>query len=392
MKPVTRLFLIATGWTLASYMASSFIGAWFWDIGTGLTAIITFYAVLFAVMIAAFGMASKIRGRMSSPRLMAWGIVMNVFYLGLLLGLKTKARDYYIPLALLEGLSASFYWLALFVLAASWVETGQASWYNAWTGTLEAVLGLVIPPLSGWLIASVPGISGYRIVFALALASLVGSLGLIIGGKKLPDKMSPTSGRALPPAIPGWRRLLWSFWALGMRDGMYFFVPNLLLYIVTRSTLVLGLFVATQAALEGLVFWGLTRWSSAQLMSMGLATVVSALAVGIAAQPLTGVTIFVLGIVVGVAYPPYKVALESAALADINQYSRHEGDRIQLTGIKEVWINTGRLMGLALLLGVLAVFPRFPLVDIRWILGGWVIWPMVIWWSYRNFARQSTAV
>ncbi len=374
-------------------MASSFVGAWFWDIGTGLSGIIIFYSVLFATMIAAFGSAPYIRRKWDAPQLMAGGIILNAVYLALLLMLKTQARHYYLPLALIEGVSSSFYWLALFSLAASWVGPGQAAWYNAWTGTLEAILGLCIPPASGWLIDRMPGIVGYRVVFALALCSLLAALVLLAGrkveGSRAAIAASGSSNRQELPFIPGWRRLLWSFWALGMRDGLYFFLPNLLLFIVTRSTFVLGVFVAAQAFVEGAVFWILTRWHPRGLAAMQVATGLSLLAIGVVVGRMDGATLFALGILVGIAYPPYKVALESAALRDINQFSRNDGERIQLTGIKEVWINSGRLLSLLVLLALIAVWPDFHLQDLRWILGGWAAVPAVTYLLYRRYNRSG---
>ncbi|PSR33385.1 MAG: hypothetical protein C7B46_10020 [Sulfobacillus benefaciens] len=385
MKPVTRLFLISTLWTLSSYMASNFIGAWFWDIGTGLVPIIVFYSILFIVMVISFGMASVIRGRIRSLTLMTLGILFNIGYLGLLLALKTEARQYYAMLAVIEGLSSSFYWLALFVLASTWVENRQADWYNGWTGTLEAVLGLIIPPLSGWIIASLPGISGYRTVFALAFLSLVGCLLLVSFGNRPQALPAPRHHREPLPAIPGWRRLLWSFWALGMRDGIYFFVPGLVLYIVTHSTVLLGFFVAMQAAIEGVIFWLLARWSSkiSRRTSLRMATLISILAFFILRRPLNAATLFSLGAMIALAYPSYKVALESSALTAINRYSAHEGDRIQLTGVKEVWINSGRLLSLLILLAVIGLIPHFQIDNFRWILGFWAILPVMILITYQ---------
>jgi YQGE family putative transporter len=390
---VTRLFGISAAWTLAFYLASSFVGAWFWDIGTGLIGIIVFYAVLFAAMTGVFSLAPYFRRKMDAAQLMALGIVLNAVYLALLLGLKTSARHYYLPLALLEGMASSFYWLALFALAASWVGQGQAAWYNAWTGTLEAVLGLCIPPVSGLLIDRLPVISGFLLVFALALFSLLGALVLIAGYKSGHGKKGSAMVRTTYPPlpeIPGWRRLLWSFGALGMRDGLYFLLPNLLLFIVTRSTLVLGIFVAVQSALEGVVFWLLTRWSPKGLMPQKIGTGLSLLALGIVIRPMDGVALFALGLLVGIAYPPYKVALESAALRDINRYSREDGERIQLTGIKEVWINSGRLLSLLALLVMIRVWPDFQLQDLRWILGAWAVLPVMIFLLYRRSVKRET--
>ncbi len=372
------------------YSASNFIGAWFWDIGTGIRPILLFYTTLFVVMVVSFGLASRIRAWLPSSTMMTLGIALNALYLALLLILRTHTRQYYIPLAALDGLSASFYWLSLYVLAASWVKTEQASWYNSWTGAIEAILGLVAPPLAGWIIAALPGLYGYQAVFFAAFVSLLACTWLIlaVSRERPPLVRSPLEVRTPVDTrtIPQWRRLCWSFWGLGMRDGMYFFVPNLLLYIVTGSTVLLGAFAAMQAALQGAVFWALTRSKVSLNQSLGMliAAVISVLALGILAIPLTPAVLFMLGAVIAISYPSFKVALESTALAAITRYGRDEQERTRLTGVKEVWINGGRLFSLVFLVLLLTVLGPLHIPDFRWILGLWSFIPVALYLGARK--------
>jgi YQGE family putative transporter len=377
------------------YSASSFIGAWFWDIGTGLRPILLFYTTIFVVMVASFALASRIRQVLSSPAMMTMGIILNAAYLALLLLLQAKTRYYYIPLAILDGLSSSFYWLSLFVLASSWVEEGQASWYNSWTGAIEAVLGLIAPPVSGWIIHSIPGLDGYRTIFFFAFLSLIASAWLILGRRapSFPKQSDPSTPKLQArPAIPAWLRLCWSFWGLGLRDGMYFFVPNLLLYIVTGSTISLGLFTAMQAALEGMVFWVLTRSAPGErgrLKGLLAATLISLLAMGLLVRPLDAASLFVLGAVIAISYPPFKVTLETAALTAISRYGRNEEERTQLTGLKEVWINAGRLFSLVFLVVLLSLLGPLHLANFRWILGLWALVPLGIYFMVRGVPQRA---
>lgn len=391
LKPVTRLFLISISWTFASLVASSFMGAWFWDIGTGLAPIIIFYIFLFIIMTASFAYSSRGQGRVSSSRLMVLGIILNILYLALLLILQTHARYYFIPLAIIEGLSASFYWLALFVLAAAWIKQEQADWYNGWTGTFEALLGLLAPLLSGWLIATLPGIAGYRIVFLLALISLGLALILALGGNPTQIITTREHSTASRHNIK-WRPLLWSFWALGMRDGIYFFIPSLLLYIVTHNSLLLGLYMTMQAAIEGAVFWMVSRATTrkTRLRNITIASIVSLGVPFLMLQPLSTPSLFALGILIALAYPPFKVVLESTALVHINQHSQSDSDRIQLTGIKETWINSGRLLSLVLLLLVMSVLPHNHFAVFRWFFAVWCILPLVIFFIYRHMVGNRS--
>lgn len=367
------------------------MSAWFWDIGSGIKPIILFYTVLFIAMTTSFALSTRMHARIRSSSLMAVGILLNIVYLSLLLVLHSQARHYLAYLAAIEGLASSFYWLALFVLASSWVAADQSDWYNGWTGTLEAILGLMVPPLSGWIIVSMPHLEGYQMVFAVALVSLLISLILILVGRRRHERIPMAPNRAATTeAPPLWRALLWSFWALGMRDGMFFFVPNLLLYIVTRNAMLLGLYITMQAALEGIVFWGLSRWSkeSSRLVGMRVATVISLAGLGMILVPLNYASLFALGVLVAIAYPFYKVALESSALNLIGQYSRSEADRIRFTGTKESWINAGRLISLLLLLSVLTIIPHIRLSEFRWMLGGWSLVSVIILMTFAVVARK----
>ncbi len=376
------------------FVASNFLSAWFWDIGTGLIPIIGFYSIFFVIMIASFGTASKLRKAPPSVTLMALGIILNAVFLGLLLVMRGASRHYYIPLAVLDGTSASFYWLALYVLASSWVRSDQARWYNSWTGTLEAILGLLAPPLSGWLIASLVGLQGYRLVFAIAFVSLLGAFVLILGAVKAPDtKVAP-----LPPDRPSgdpapyrWRSLLWSFAALGLRDGIYLFLPNLLLFIVSHSTIWLGIFSATESGLMGAVFWVLGRWPQLnhRSQSLWLAAALSLPALALVVLPLTTSTLFALGIVVSLAYPPFKISLESSALVAIGGHHRTESAMIRRTGEKEVWINSGRLISLIFVLSLVLWLPHFHLGDFRFVLALWGLTPIAILLTFRQTLSES---
>ncbi len=391
MKPPTRLFLITTAWTFALLIASNFLAAWFWDLGTGLLPIFGFYTVLFATMLLGFALAWRYALPMKSSWLMAGGIGLNLCFLALLLVLRTAVRHDYLPLAVLEGASATAYWLAFYVLAAVWIPPADAGWYNGWTGTLEAILGLIVPPLSGWTIASMEGLEGYQVVFVAALVSLVSCLWLILGGIRHGSLPAPQTARAKSAmAPPAWRPLMWGFWGLGLRDGIYFFLPNVLLFIISRSALWLGVFVAAEAAAQGALFGILTRRTDDRTLSASLllATVGSMAALALLWMHLTTITLFALGMLTSLAYPPFKVALESSALAAIGRSSRHEDDRVRLTGLKEVWINGGRLISLGVLVLLTITARGVPAGRFRDILALWGMLPLFIYATYRRYGRS----
>jgi len=203
----------------------------------------------------------------------------------------------------------------------------------------------------------------------------------------------PPEVRDSDPIPERWRSLLWSFWALGLRDGIYLFLPNLLLFIVSRSTIWLGVFAACQAGLQGLVFWVVGRWPQLNhhSRSLGFATGLSLFALALIALPLELSTIFGLGLLVSIAYPPFKVSLESSALMAIGGNQRSETAMMRRTGQKEVWLNSGRLLSLLLVLGFVLWLPHFRLTDFRFVLAAWGLSPVAIWLFYRKVTRAEAS-
>jgi YQGE family putative transporter len=381
MTFVRRLFLINTGWTLAMYLASSFVGAWFWNIGTGLRPILLFYATLFAVMVATFAVASRSRWFPSSALLLTLGIFLNALYLMLMLLLRGESRHVLVLLALLDGASGSFYWLSLFVLAATWVPVEHVAWYNSWTGTIEAVLGLTAPIVSGVVIRSFHHLLGYRLIFLTAVVALMISAAVSWSkGPPSAPRQVAVGRRARSPATV-WGRLLWGFLFLGLRDGLYFFVPGLLLYIITQNAVWLGVYNAWTAGLQGLGFWLLTRPALRRRAEWGIlgATALGLVGIFLLFTTLNPWTIMILGAVISLSYPPLKVRLESDALTVIGAARHTYGDRTRLTSVKEVWINVGRLSSLLILIGVLTLVPgSVPLRLMRWFLAIWSLLPAAL--------------
>jgi len=388
MKPVTRLFLITTGWTLAFYMASSFMSAWFWHIGSGFLPIVRFYIVLFITMTVTFAVAAVWLRPPRSVVFMTIGIFFNAVFLAALLWLGPRARDLLPELAILEGLSSGCYWLAWFTLSAQWVTPDDSHWYNSWTGSLEALLGLIVPPASGWVITRLPGAAGYRLVFLVGLASLAANL-LIIGPAWATTPLASRPVHPQPLRIPGWRPLLLSFVSLGLRDGLYFFLPPLLLFIVSHSAELLGIYTAMQATIQGLVFTWLGR--TPRIRPLIYAVALSGLAFGLFWLPLTPGVLLGLGGLVALAYPSFKVALESQALQWITQFGTDLSHQARLTAIKEVAINSGRLVGLLVVMLLIITHPRLHPNQLGPLLAVWAITPVAIWWWHQKSVQEHDA-
>lgn len=392
MNSVTRLFMVVGLWSMAGSLISAFVSAWLWKIQTGLVPIILLNAILFTVMIGVFHWFPRWGANWDSRKLMGMGILFRVIYVSLLLILRTHARQWYPILGLTNGLAAGFYWLALFVLTSLWVSSERNDWYNGWMGVLETGFGVIMPAIAGYVIASMPGLSGYHLIFLVALILFSGAWTVIMTGP--PQKPDPRTD-ALPPLNPGpsWPYLLWSIWALGLRDGVFFLIPALLIYIITNSPVWLGLFTAGQAVIQSAEFYLLSRWirPATRIRWVLAAAVLSIVASAVLWWPMSAGSIYLFGMLIAVAYPPCKVAVEAASLDLIGQSSHTVSDRMVLTGQKEVWINWGRLAGICLLLAVVWTMAGHRLLAIRYVLSVWGLTGPVIVWAFWRLVRADTS-
>ncbi len=390
MSPAQRLLIIAGLWELAMAWASSFVGAWFWHIRTAVSTIIFYYLLWFLVMGLVYGWAAMTPHSLRYQWLRGTGIAVAITYLGLLTVLGPASGHLVWVIAALTGFSSGFYWLSLYVGGAATVPPQKADWYNAWIGIVENVFAIVGPPVAAGIIAAFSSGVGYRVVFGLAMAILAGAL--VFGLEPFsPSTASASRSRTTPPK-GAWHDVRWSMAALGLRDGILFFVPGLYLFIMTKSPLWLGWYLAIQAGVQTLAFWVLAHRSQkgSTKTRRRTALLMSVVSGGIFILLPTIPGVLILGVLTSVAYPIYKVQIEGHALAVIQETSQHSADQVGLTSMKELWLNSGRMMSFLIFLGFLTIGPS-ALAVMRIILALWPLTTLLIHIASRTSAKKNNA-
>ncbi len=321
-------------------------------------------------MTGVFGVAAVTRYPAASRTMQALGLSVAIIYLGAFAVLGSDARGWVWALAGLTGLGSGLYWLALYAQAAHTVHASQATQYTAWLGVVETGAGVAVPPLTGLVIAALPGLVGYRLIFLGAAVLVAVALTL---SQIEPGESTLREPADLEPASAQWRLTLYSMAALGLRDGVLFFIPGLYLFVLTDRPALLGTYLALVAAVQTVAFWvyGHRPWPP-------LATLAVSLAGGATlwlAPPVPG--IFALGLLTGATYPAFKVPLESQALTAIRDLSSSVGLEVRLTSVKELALNVGRVAGLGVLWLVI-VLVAHPIPVMREILIGWSAIAMIL--------------
>ncbi|MDA8205356.1 MAG: hypothetical protein M0Z36_04755 [Thermaerobacter sp.] len=367
-----RQFLIPGLWEVATTAAASFTGAWLWRIHTPLPSIILYYLVWFGIMACVFGLGASLGRRVTAHTLNLTSLGIAVFYLSAFAALGTDSRTWVWGLAGLTGAASGLYWLALYAQAAHSVQATEGIPYMAWLGVVETGAAVVVPPLAAAVIAAYSGILGYRLVFGGA-AGLVGLALGISWRAPATSSAEDTLTSRVPLPESGWRLVIQSMAVLGLRDGVLFFVPGLYLFLRTNSALLLGEYLAAQAAVQTAAFWWVGRRPWHPIMPAVGALMASA-AIGLLA-PVPGV--FMLGLLSGATYPAFKIPLEAHALKVIQNQAQRPGDELRLTSQKELALNGGRMVGFVVMWG-LVVSVAHPISTLQGILVGWPALALVL--------------
>lgn len=366
-------------WEIATTAAASFTGAWLWRVATPLSSIVLYYLLWFGTMTVIFGLAASFRGHLPALTLQQAGLIIAILYLGGFALMGENSRNWVWALALATGVASGLYWLALYVQAAQALTRSEGPQYTACLGILETSAALVVPIVASLIIVNFPGITGYRYIFGAAGLFIAIALLLSVNSQSPPESHHPATESILIGSH--WKSLLKSLATLGLRDGVLFFIPGLYLFVATGHPVLLGVYLAIQSAVQMLAFWIFAkhpwhrRWTVVLSLMGGLALIVLPTIPGI----------FALGILSGVAYPAFKVPLESQALALIGESDASA--HLPATSQKELALNFGRLMGFAGL-WILVDRMRNPEVGIHWMLILWPVLAIILAWEIGCMAKS----
>jgi YQGE family putative transporter len=381
-RPERALVALTALFSLAVVLGETFITPYIAGQGRGLAPVGAYVVAQFAAMTATFVAAPVLAPRLPSRVTLRAGVA------GCLLAFAAVAalRAGPVPAGALLGLGLGAYWLGFYVLALGAVPGGERDRWSGAVGAADAAAQLA-GPLAG---ATVVARFGFRPLFALAAALFA----VVLGVAGAAPEASGGAGGGLAAAWrayadrPAGRLLLAAFFALGLRDGVYLFLPALLVYLATDSPWYLGGFAAL-AALGGTAGFALVGAGAARAGRGGWAAAGGALA--LAAVPLLGparpapAALVAFGLVQAFAYPLVKAPAEAAALEVIAGLG---GAPLDLTAVKEVVLNAARLLTAV---GFLALVAVAPAGEARWSLVATAPFPAGVAVALAALGRPGSA-
>lgn len=289
-----------------------------------------------------------------------WGIGIGtaafaIFYLGLLLFQESATQ--YLPLfGLLKGTGIVLYWTSLHYFVLSFTNDHERHQLNGYLEVVASTSNLIIPLVASGMITLLSGNQGYTVIFLLSflffLTTTITSLFL-----KLPYipkqlfQIKPILSDAINPN-KNW------FWGMqanfmqGLSDGIFMIMAGVVYFLFLHNEWNIGLMTSFLAGVTIIGNFLVGRFLTLhwRIASIFLATIThSCCAILFFLHP-SWITVFLLGLGNSFVKPWYYIPSLSTFFDDINQKPEKEERYVEYLIARELALNLGRTLSLAILL------------------------------------------
>ncbi|PSR37981.1 MAG: hypothetical protein C7B44_00820, partial [Sulfobacillus thermosulfidooxidans] len=221
------------------------------------------------------------------------------------------------------------------------------------SGAINSIAGVAAPLFSGFIISTFSGLGGYLIVFAAALAlyaaALIVSSGVPMGP---PMHLQPvTDSWRVVAERPDWALIIKTVVIRGTREGITSISGLFLIFFATHNAALVGMYTAATALARMAASLLVTRHvrdsRQMQAMSLGVAGIIGAGLLLLAGS--SWPWIFAYGVLFALTLPFYMIPSETIPMGVMDNDPQITQRRVSYTLSREVALNVGRLLTVAIL-------------------------------------------
>jgi len=280
-------------------------------------------------------------------------LLSGVFYC-IVLWLKQSASDMPFLLGVISGVGLGCYWVAYNIIYFEITEPDTRDRFNGSQGLLASGTGIIAPWLSGLLISLLADDKGYMFIFtaSLIIFACCGLISLLI--KKRPpegryDWLYPIKQwRQRSKQSKEWRYAFAAITAQGVREGVFMFLINLIVFIATKDESKVGTYTLITSLTALVSFWLCGRLLKPRLRS-------AAMLIGVICITLFLIPFFwrinysmllIYGIGTALLFPLYIIPITSKVFDMIGASKQSVERREELIIFRELGLTLGRVIGL----------------------------------------------
>lgn len=391
-KQAALLLIVQALFGVANALSGTFVPVYLWKASESYMLIGWYTFANYALGGITFWIAGKWVKEHNKMNSLRAGIALSGSFYCAVLFLGEQAKTWAILLGGLNGIAMGLFWLAFNVVYFEVTEPDTRDRFNGWAGLLGASAGIIAPWVSGRLITSMQGETGYRLIFTISLVifAIGALLSFWLKKRKAEGRYSWSFGvvQLLKRGNP-WRRMFAAIMAQGVREGVFMFLVGLTVYIATKNEAKLGMYSLITSLVALGSSWAVGKWMRPNRRLTGM--LIGVIMIGIVILPLfwkiNYTTLLMLGIGTSLFIPLYMIPMTSRVFDLIGATQESASRREEFIVLREAGLTTGRLLGLSAYLIVLPITdsPR----AITWLLMGVGIVPIAGWWFIRPFLQEQ---
>jgi len=247
----TKIYLIIqTLFSLSTSLSSVFVNVYMWRLTSNMTVIGMYNIVAFAVVPIAFILAGFIGRKKSIITCTRLGILGYLLFYAMIILMQGSVKNHLILLGVLYGIGVGFYNFGNNTLIYNYTENDNRGYYLGISTALSSIMTTIAPVISGVIIISRSELNGYYIVFFISFFLFI--ISIILSSFLRPHSIT---GKYEFKKIlfnkqdKPWNKILICSYILGLKDGAFSYVVNILIFLVFKSELGMGNFTTITSVL-----------------------------------------------------------------------------------------------------------------------------------------------
>ena len=363
-----RILLITHTFFLTGICFSNiFFNVFLWKLNHSIQTAAFFNLFHYAAVPFVFYIGTKFIKRLGTLKCLQLGLYVHVCFFILVLWLQHNVTEFVMVLGILMGLGQGLYYLGYNVLSYDYTNNITRYKFSGYNGAANAFAGIISPLVGGLIIHTYGELSGYIIVFTVSLCCFLLSVLIINMIKNADDNYSISFSAAKKFINNDWMMVSWSMLFRGIREGVMSFLLFLLFYEITRNELQLGFFNLVLSFITMISFYvvGILIKRDWRIASIRWGSVLLVIATAIVVWQENELSLWIFGIANSLFYPMISVPLTSISYNVIRSNPITAKRRIEFLTLREIPLNIGRVMGIAVLLIFLSKE-----VSIAWLVWG----------------------
>ncbi|WP_100372435.1 MFS transporter [Bacillus sp. FJAT-45037] len=361
-RELVLLLTIGGLYALSIALSNTFVNVYLWKQSGEFIdlALYNLTAVIFQPL--TFILAGRWAKKIDRVIVLRLGVIFLAGFYSTVLLLGDLASHYLIVLGALLGIGFGFYWLAFNVLTFEITEPETRDFFNGFLGLLTSFAGMIGPIVSGYVITRMEKFTGYSIIFGVSLTLFVVAVLMSFMLKRRAAEGKFFFRRILKERKynPNWRHILHAHFFQGLREGTFLFVIVVWVYIVTGSELAIGTYGLVASGVQFVAYYAATRLIKPSFRKKSILIGGSILyaAIFLIVFDISFAKLIMYGVVISIAYPMLLVPYISLTYDVIGKGWKAAEMRIEYIVVRELFLNSGRIVSVLLFICAIVFFPE----------------------------------